>query len=120
MPFRFRGFAVESFSGLFQKIGHDMDRASSRSVFSCCPGPPAGRCHAAVCPRTFGYLVVLLTEVTPYWMFFCPARGLNVGHGQSSTKRGGLDPVVRATANRHRTHARLRGLSGRGTMRTFL
>lgn len=41
MPFRFRGFAVESFSGLFQKIGHDMDRASSRSVFSCCPGPPS-------------------------------------------------------------------------------
>lgn len=72
MPFRFRGFAVESFSGLFQKIGNDMDRASSRSVFSCCPGPPAGRCHAAVCPRTFGYLVVLLTEVTPYWMFFVP------------------------------------------------
>lgn len=111
---------MSSFSGLFQKIGHDMDRASSRSVFSCCPDPPAGRCHAAVWPRTFGYLVVLLTEVTPYWMVFCPTRGLNVGHGQSSTKRGGLDPVVRATANRHRKHARLRGLAGRGTMRTFL
>lgn len=111
---------VSSFSGLFQKIGHDMDRASSRSVFSCCPGPPAGRCHAAVWPRTFGYLVVLLTEVTPYWMAFCPARGLNVGHGQSSTKRGGLDPAVEATANRHRKHARLRGLAGRGTVRTFL
>lgn len=41
---------------------------------SCCPGPPAGRCHAAVCPRTFGYLVVLLTEVTPYWMFLSRPR----------------------------------------------
>jgi len=88
VPFRFHGFAVSSFSGLFQKIGPDMDRALERSVS---PVPPAGRCHAAVYPRTFCYLVVLLTEVTPYWMGLSRERSERE-HGQSSTKRSARGP----------------------------
>lgn len=85
-----------------------LPRAPSRAMSCRCLSPDL---WLPGCAADRGY---------PVLDVFCPARGLNVGHGQSSTKRGGLDPVVRATANRHRTHARLRGLSGRGTMRTFL
>jgi hypothetical protein len=94
VPFRFHGFAVSSFSSLFQKIGHDMDRALGRSVS---PVPPAGRCHAAVCPRTFCYLVALLTEVTPYWMSLSrkrSERGTRPVVDDGSAQRVGLDPVV--------------------------
>ena len=73
--------------------------------------PFLARCHAAQSPQTLCYLVMLLTEVTPYWMF-CPARGPGPRWLAVQMFRPFLQRLIR-------THARLRSCPAQGQCAYF-